>query len=302
MNKRILLLLTVVAIAAFAFSTTNSAGVDSGEALVITDCLVSPVDDVEVPAREAGVITELALKRGDHIRSGELIAQLDDEMADAAKDVAKLEADAAGEVAQDDSGVRYAKAAADVAHAEYEGAIEANQETQGTFSPWDVRRLKLTANRSDVQIEKDALEHRVAGVTHRIKNAELKQAERLVKRRRIESPASGVIVTLYKEKGEWVAPGDPVARVVSVSRLRVEGFVPADKYAPREILGKPVTVTVSPVRDHVETFESKISFVSPVVEASGEYRVWAEIDNRLDGPYWAARPGLLATMTVHFEE
>jgi len=274
---------------------------EPAKGLELRGCLVSPTADVQVPAREAGVLTMLEFERGDRVAAGEKLAQLDDDMAKAAKAIAELEEEASAEVAKDDSGIRYAKAAADVAKTEYEGAIAINEDVPDTFSVWDIRRLKLTSRRSEVQIEKDELDHRVAGVSQRIKQAALDQAELQLKRRQILSPVDGVVVEIYKEKGEWVAPGDAVVRVVGIEKLRVEGFVSADKYAPKEIMGKPVTVRVKPVRDHVEICESKISFVSPVVEASGEYRVWAEITNRLEGPFWAARPGLDAEMTIRLD-
>ena len=61
-----------------------------------------------------------------------------------------------------------------------------------------------------------------------------------LKKHRITSPLDGVIVQLYRKPGEWVSPGDPIARLVRMDRLRVEGFVDASKYLPEEIDGSRV--------------------------------------------------------------
>ena len=41
-----------------------------------------------------------------------------------------------------------------------------------------------------------------------------------------------------------------------------------------------------------------ITFVNPLVQAGGEYRVWAEVVNRQENGEWLLRPGLEAEMTI----
>jgi hypothetical protein len=63
-----------------------------------------------------------------------------------------------------------------------------------------------------------------------------------------------------------------------------------------------VTIQVQLERGRVERFNTKIGYVSPDVEANGEFRVWAEIDNRASqGGYYLVRPGETATMTLDAE-
>ena len=114
----------------------------------------------------------------------------------------------------------------------------------------------------------------------------------------VDAPIDGIVVELFKHAGEWVEPGQPVLRMVRMDRLRVEGFLRADKLAPNEVLGKPVTIRVRLVRDKTVELKSRISFVSPLVEGSGEYRVWADISNQIANGHWLIRPGLLAEMTI----
>jgi multidrug efflux pump subunit AcrA (membrane-fusion protein) len=122
-------------------------------------------------------------------------------------------------------------------------------------------------------------------------------------RREVKSPIDGVIVERLKSKGEWVQPGETILKIVRLDRLRVEGFVPANLYSPRDIAGAKVVVSVEMPNDQVETATGTIQFVSPVVEASGEYRVWCEVANRrskdVDGEqHWLFQPGTVAKMEL----
>jgi hypothetical protein len=103
---------------------------------------------------------------------------------------------------------------------------------------------------------------------------------------------------MYRRSGEWVSPGDPILRVVFMNKLRVEGFVDADKYTPDEIMGKSVEVTAFLPHDRVERFPAVITYVSPLVEASGEFRVWCDVENRQHNGHWILRPGMSAEMAI----
>ena len=89
-------------------------------------------------------------------------------------------------------------------------------------------------------------------------------------------------------------------RVVRMDRLRVEGFLNSEHYAPEQVLGATVRVMLDLAGDYNETLQGKIDYVSPLVEASGDYRVWAEVDNRpgRGGYHWLLRPGSEAEMII----
>ena len=66
-----------------------------------------------------------------------------------------------------------------------------------------------------------------------------------------------------------------------LDRLRVEGFLERHGISSRtKSPDRPVTVTVTLARGRSETFPGKIVFVNPLVEADGEFRVRAEVQNR----------------------
>src|SRR5262245_6778923 len=81
----------------------------------LTHCLVSLIEDVQVPAREAGALVSVGVVEGQYVTQGQLLAQINDQQPRLDKLAAELERDAALAKAQDDIEVRYAEAAFAVA-------------------------------------------------------------------------------------------------------------------------------------------------------------------------------------------
>jgi multidrug resistance efflux pump len=119
----------------------------------------------------------------------------------------------------------------------------------------------------------------------------------------VTSPLDGEVVDVQGNQGEWMQVGAPLAHVVRTDKLRVEGYVDAARWDPERIRGRPVTVEVTLANDRRETVEGRISFVSPLVESGGDYRVFAEVPNRKSAgsDEWLLRAGQTATMTIHSE-
>ena len=91
-----------------------------------------------------------------------------------------------------------------------------------------------------------------------------------------------MVVKIYTQVGEWVAPGDPVVQIVRVDRLRVYGNLDASKWTRSDIDGRKVTVDVTLPRGRDVNVPGKIVFVSPVVGVGQKLPVWAEIDTPME--------------------
>jgi len=253
---------------------------------------------VQVPAREAGALTSVGVVEGQYVTQGQLLAQIDDQQPRLDKLAAELERDAALVKAQDNIEVRYAEAAFEVAGAELESALSIERKNASAIPQQEIRKLRLAKHRDELQIERSKLEMRVAKMNADVHQAAVKSADDAVARRQIVSPLAGVVVTLFHEKGEWVAAGEPVLQVIRVDRLRVEGFVSGAEIGPDEIAGRPVAVEVQLAAGRTARFNGKVVFVSPLVQAGDKYRVRAEVENRTENGSPLLRPGMSATMTI----
>jgi len=268
----------------------------------IEGCIVSIKDEVMVPARDDGVLATLNVEQGDHVGVEEVMGQIDDREMQLRKQLAEIELAIAAEAADNDVNVRFAEAATHVAQAEHEQAIEANSKVSGTFPRSEVRRLKFEWDRADLQIEQATMEQDQAKQTKRQRSVEVQVADHTIDRRVVQAPLEGEVVTVMKHEGEWVRAGDPIFRIMRFDVMRIEGFLNAGQYDPHEVAGREVTVKVSLARGRVAEVKGQVSYVSPVVQAGGEYRIWADVENRKEHGFWVLRPGLDATMTVHLDQ
>jgi len=264
----------------------------------IKHCLVSLIDDVEVAAQEAGLLMSVAVKEGHQVKRDDLLAQIDDRRAHLQKEAAQVELRAAQERANDDIEVRYSQAAFKVAEAEYLNSLKVNAQVKGAISQAELSRLELTQHRSELQIDRSKLELRVARMTAEVNQAQVKAAEEDIHRRQITSPIDGIVVSIFRQAGEWVNPGETVLRVVRMDRLRIEGFLSAAKYDPAEIDKQPVTVYVLLAGGNKAQFTGKVVFVSPLVQAGNKFLVRADVDNRKVKGHWQLRPGMSVEMKI----
>jgi multidrug resistance efflux pump len=215
--------------------------------------------------------------------------------------VAFYKLEVAKKQAADDIDVRFATAAAAVAKADYELAVEANEKVRGTVPQAKVRELLLEQRKMDLSIEKANKDMTVAGLQAKVAEAELEAAKVNLEHRRIAAPLDAVVVELSRHEGEWAQVGDPVMRLVRIDRLRVEGFLNAKDYGNYEVQGRPVNVIVTLARGQTETVPGKIVYVKPLVEAGNEFLVRAEVQNRQENGAWILRPGLNAEMTIQLK-
>jgi multidrug resistance efflux pump len=265
-------------------------------------CYVLVKREVEVPAQEAGLLDTFDVEKGDGVTADAMIAKIDDRQAVMKKNVAQAEFKAAEEQAKNNVNVRFSKAAAEVAKAELQKAAEARRELTNAVSAAEFRRLQLSLQKSELGIEQADMEWKVAGLTAEVKKTEMQAADVDIKRREIRTPITGQVMEVFKEKGEWVQAGEPVALIVQMDVLKVEGYVNIKEVSPAQVKGKPVTVRAKLTGGEEVEFQGKVTFVSPEVEIGGSYRISADIINRQDpSGEWLLRPGLETSMTIHVD-
>ena len=283
---------------AFRGASSGSSSQPSAGVVQIPDCFIYLLEDVQVPALEAGAIKELTVTEGAVVRKGEPLAVLDDREPLVRKLKAELERDAALTKASDDVEIRFAQASLAYSTAELNRLLSIERKAQNTVSGTELEKAKLARQRDELQIEKAKLDLKVAKMTADVHQAEVDAVELALARREIISPVDGEVVTVFHERQEWVNAGEPVVQVVRMDRLRVEGFVLSSEVNVGEIAGGNVVVDVQLARGRQERFAGKVVFISPIVTSGGKYRVRAEVENRREQNQWLLRPGMSALMTI----
>ena len=161
--------------------------------VTLSHCLVSLINEAQVPAQEAGVLKTLDAVEGTQVKEGQILGQIDIAQVEIQKKGAVADELAAQEKATNDVDVRFAVASAEVAKAEYDKAMEANSKVHGSISAAEINRLKLTWRKGELQIEQSQVDHKVAKFTADSKAAEAENADNNIERRQIRAPLSGIV-------------------------------------------------------------------------------------------------------------
>ena len=266
----------------------------SAEPLEVESVVLRLMAEADVPAQESGVLTAVAVREGQQVKRGDVLAQIDDRVPRMAQKAAELACDQARQKAENDVKIRFAKKSLEVAEAELRRSTESIERFAKSISQSQLDVERLTVEKS--RLEGEQAEHEVAldALELKRKQNELDAAKLEVARRQIVAPIDGVVVQIFVRLGEWVEPGQKAMRIVNVEKLKAEGFVPAGK-ASAALLGQPVQLSLALADDAHATFDGKVAFVSPEVDPiTGQVRIWAEIDNRAD----RLRPGQPVKMTI----
>ncbi|QDU28467.1 Cobalt-zinc-cadmium resistance protein CzcB [Anatilimnocola aggregata] len=264
------------------------------ETIEISSAVIKVVEDVAVSSSEAGLVAKLSVREGQMVKEGEPLAQLLDSAERLALERARLEAEIAARKATNEINVRYAKKSTEVARAELARSEETNLKYPKTVSDSELDRQRLVRERGDLEVKQAEHELEIATITQAIRDNERHTAQEMLDRRTIRAPLQGMVVELHRRPGEWVQPGETVARVLRLDRLRVEGFMAA-KHAQINLVGSKATVRVAGADGKARDFPGEVVFVSPEIDPiNSQVRIWAEVNNK----ELLLRPGMTASLLV----
>lgn len=274
-------------------STLLTIGTTQAAEIEVNSVLVKLMEQVEVPAREAGVLDKVDVREGQMVAAGAPVAQIDDAAARFDQRKAELELLGAQKLAESDVKVRFALKSSEVAAAELRRALDSQQRLPESVSASELDQLRLLAEKSTLEIEQARLEFDIAKTAQQLKENDVQTAQHSIDQRKITAPLAGFVAQVLRRQGEWVQPGQTILRILRLDRLRAEGLVNAQSI-DGDLMGRSVTLTVRQ-GDASADYPGKIVFVSPEIDpVNGQVRVWAEIDNA----GLKLRPGLHGSMVI----
>jgi len=270
---------------------------DSGR--VTERATVKYFNKVDVPARVEGLLVNLKFEEGDTVKQGDVMAIVDDEMARLTLELKEAELMEAEVNASNDIRERDAKNSRELAVAEEEAFRELRR--GGGIAKWDLERKVLEAKRTGLQIELAEQEQKIAQIQYFAKRAEKRMAEFDLSKHQVTSPATGYIETRIAQQGQWVQPGTPVATLIQMDRLRVEGDIRGLRSRGQIRRGVPVEITIFTGPDPADqrSIDGTLGYVRMEIDnINDEQKVWAEIENeQVDGD-WVFRPGMKAQIRI----
>jgi len=261
--------------------------------------IVNVIDDPVLAAGVPGLLTMVA-KEGDLVTADVVIAQLDERESNMKLHVARLELNVANKRANNPVQIVYATKKAEVDRANYQVALEAVKSVAKAVSKIEIKQRKLQYEASLLSITNSENDMAIAKLEEEVAQGRVDAAEMELGRHMVSAQLDGTVSQVFHQVGEWVNAGEPILRLRKLDRLYVEGYVDTDQYSPNEVRGQSCTVLVEMARGQIERFDSRIVFVDDNIEATNEFRIRAEIENRKKGTGFVVVPGQQAEVIIHF--
>lgn len=270
------------------------------ETIEVARVLVTAISETEVPAREAGVLAEVLVQEGDVVEQGMQLAKIDDAEARILEAAAQLEAAIAAKQSQAEPLVEAAEAAHEVALRNLQRAEESLATFGRSISQAEMDEYRLAATEAKTLVWERRREREIAELQHQLHLQQWELARARRERHAITAPLAGLVKEVHRQRGEWVTPGQPVARILRLDRLRCVGYLDADlartRWAGGELSGREAVLYVPSAADpQARQFTGKVTLLGPEIEPeSDQVKIWVEIDN----PERQLRPGDRGTLRI----
>jgi membrane fusion protein, multidrug efflux system len=181
----------------------------------------------QAAARTMGTVLLVAVKEGDAVHHGQLLAQLDERELAAHRNAAQAGAQAADAgINQAQKAMVAAQAQADVMQKTYDRYTYLQEQKSVSPQEFDEIRAKQQAAQAQLEQAKAALAQAQAGREQA--TAEVHAAESVASYARIVAPFGGRVMRRMVDPGSLVLPGGPLFVVEDTSRYQLQAMLPTE--------------------------------------------------------------------------
>jgi RND family efflux transporter MFP subunit len=181
------------------------------------ECLIDPVQVVEIRSPVEGLIDKIYVQRGDDVRKGQTLVELDASVERSTLESAKYRAKMEGRIASAKNRLEY--------------AIKKFERTRNLQS----KNYLAAQTRDEAETEKRLAESELqdAVENQELANLEFRRASDLLNLRTLRSPFNGVVVDRMLNPGDLAESGTgrrPIMKVALIDPLKVEVILPLEAY------------------------------------------------------------------------
>jgi len=259
---------------------TSDESTLSRATFVAKNAALKLIEERSVPCLASGVMKKSHVQEGLLVTRGQLVAEIDEELAKL--DVRKLEQELsiAEKEASTTVELEYSKRSIEVAQVELSRAQRANRARPGAIADSEIDQLNLVVQKSIAEKDKTEFQIVLKEMSSQVKEVELSIGKKKLANHKITSPISGMVVEVLKKEGEWVEVSESVARIVQLDKLKTEVRVPAT-LALNDLTGSPAVFKPNLKSLADKQYSAKVIFVHPEANpVNANVRVWVEIDNQ----------------------
>ena len=228
------------------------------------DCVVDPRQIVEIRSPIEGLIERIGADRGDIVRKGQIIAEIDSSIERAAAAIAKQRSEMEGAVRSSESRVEFSgKKVSRAQELIKDNYVSAEARDQAT-SEHKIAKADLL----------DAQDNR------KVAALEYKRQMELIRLKTIRSPIDGVVVERILNVGELAEAGvgrKPIFRLAELGTLYVETLLPVEAYGQ---IKPGMQINVKPEIPAGSSYRATVKVVDKLMDAaSGTFGVRLELPN-----------------------
>lgn len=232
------------------------------------ECLIEPVQVVELRSPVEGLIGKINVQRGDPVIRDQVLVELHSEVERSTVELARYRAQMGARIAAARDRLDYARkkvARQRELHNQNFVAAQARDEAE---TEWQLAESEL----------------REATETREVSQREYRRALELLKQRVLRSPFDGVVMDRMLNPGDLAESGTgrkPILTLAQIDPLRVEVVLPVQAYGRLKV---GMTGEVSP-EGFGGNYRATVSVIDPVLDAaSGTFRVRLELSGKKGGP------------------
>ncbi len=282
--------------------------------------------NITVSTKLAGQVKLIAVKEGDKVKKGDLLAEIDHELLDI--QLRQAEANVEGsnaqlkllisgarkedvrsaqeQVTQAKTNLEQAKTDRDRMKALYESNTVTKKQYDDAVSRYEITLAQYNTSKENLQkvkniIRPEEIENARANVKRNIASADLLRQN--IEDCKIYSPSDGIISKKFVEEGEIVSPSSSILKISDLQTVNLVIYVTETELAKIK-LGQKADIKIDSYKD--KNYEGKIIFISPEAEFTPKniqtqdertkmvFAVKIEINN----PQYELKPGMPADAKI----
>jgi HlyD family secretion protein len=308
------------------FSFLISSCSDKKDPNVITASGTIESVNVTVSSKLSGQVKLIAVKEGDKVKKGDLLAEIDHELLDIQLRQAEANIEGANAqlkllisgarkedirsaqelVTQAKTNLDQAKADRDRMKALYESNTVTKKQNDDAVSRYEITLAQYNSSRENLQKIKniarpEEIENARANVKRNVASADLLKQN--IEDCKIYSPSDGIVSKKFVEEGEIVSPSSSLLKISDLQTVNLVIYVTETELAKVK-LGQKADIKIDSYKD--KNYEGKIIFISPEAEFTPKniqtqdertkmvFAVKIEINN----PQFELKPGMPADAKI----